>query len=55
MKRSGVHPKVGKITVEELVTEWAFHDLGHLKQILEIKRFALFPKIGNMRAFYQLT
>lgn len=55
MKRSGVHPKVGKITVEELVTEWAFHDLGHLKQVLEIKRFALYPKIGNMRAFYHLT
>jgi len=55
MKRSGVHPKVGEITVEELVTEWAFHDLGHLKQILDIKRFILYPRIGNMRAFYQLT
>jgi hypothetical protein len=55
MKRSGVHPKVGEITVEELITEWAFHDLGHLKQILEIKRYALYPRIGNMRAFYQLS
>ena len=55
MKRSGVHPKVGEITVEELITEWAFHDLGHLKQVLEIKRYALYPRIGNMRAFYQLS
>jgi hypothetical protein len=55
MKRSGVHPKVGEITLEELITEWAFHDLGHLKQILDIKRFALYPRIGNMRAFYQLS
>ena len=41
--------------MEELVTEWAFHDLGHLKQILEIKRYALYPRMGNMQAFYQLT
>jgi len=55
MKRRGTHSKVGEISVEELVTEWAFHDLGHLKQILEIKRNALFPRIGNMRAYYHLT
>jgi len=55
LKRRGTHQKVGEIAVEELVTEWAFHDLGHLKQILEIKRYALFPRIGNMRTFYKLT
>src|SRR5579862_7883606 len=52
LKREGIHQTVGKICVEELITEWAFHDLGHLKQILEIKRYALFPHMGNMRAFY---
>ena len=55
LKRRGMHQKVGEISVEELVTEWAFHDLGHLKQILEIKRYRLFPRIGNMRAFYKLA
>jgi len=55
LKRRGTHRKVGVISVEELVTEWAFHDLGHLKQILEIKRYALYPSIGNMKAFYKLS
>jgi hypothetical protein len=55
LKRRGTHPEVGVISVEELVTEWAFHDLGHLKQILEIKRYALYPRIGNMKAFYKLA
>jgi len=55
LKRRGIHRKVGVISVEELVTEWAFHDLGHLKQILEIKRYTLYPRIGNMRAFYTLS
>ena len=55
LKRRGMHRRVGEISVEELVTEWAFHDLGHLKQILEIKRYALYPRIGNMRGFYKLA
>ena len=54
LKRRGVHQTVGEISVEELITEWAFHDLGHLKQILEIKRYALYPRMGNMRTFYEL-
>ena len=55
LKRKGVHQKVGEISAEELITEWAFHDLGHLKQILEIKRYALYPQMGNMRGFYRLS
>jgi hypothetical protein len=54
LKRHGTHQQVGRITAEELITEWAFHDLGHLKQILEIKRYALYPHMGNMRKFYEL-
>jgi hypothetical protein len=54
LRRQGTHQTVGRICVEELITEWAFHDLGHLKQILEIKRYALYPRMGNMRAFYEL-
>lgn len=55
LKRKGLHQQVGRITAEELITEWAFHDLGHLKQILEIKRYALYPRMGKMQAFYQLN
>ena len=55
LKRGGTHQKVGAISVEELVTEWAFHDLGHIRQILEIKRYKLYPRIGNMRTFYKLS
>ncbi len=50
LKRVGVHEQVGEISAEEMITEWAFHDLGHLKQVLEIKRYALYPRMGNMRA-----
>ena len=55
LKRKGLHEQVGDVSVEEFLNEWAFHDLGHLKQILEVKRYALYPRMGNMRAFYQLS
>ena len=54
LKRKGHHQVVGEITAGEMIHEWAFHDLGHLKQILEVKRYALWPKMGNMRQFYEL-
>lgn len=54
LKRRGTHQTVGVISAEEMITEWAFHDLGHLKQILEIKRRILYPRMGKMRAFYEL-
>jgi hypothetical protein len=55
LKRKGMHQLVGEVSVENFLNEWAFHDLGHLKQILEIKRYALYPRIGNMQAFYKLS
>jgi hypothetical protein len=55
LKRRGTHEKIGEMTAEEFVCEWAFHDLGHLKQILEVKRYALYPHIGNMRNYYKLS
>lgn len=55
LKRTGMHERVGEISVGEFLNEWAFHDLGHLKQILEIKRYAFYPQMGNMRKFYTLS
>lgn len=54
LKRTARHRTVGEITVSEMIHEWAFHDLGHIKQILEVKRYMLWPRMGNMRAFYKL-
>jgi DinB superfamily len=55
LKRKGHHETVGEITAAEMIYEWAFHDLGHLKQILEVKRYALWPRMGNMQKFYHLS
>lgn len=39
--RFGMHPESGRITLRELVNDWAFHDLGHIRQITELVRTRL--------------
>lgn len=33
LERGGVHPKIGPIRVRELLHEWVYHDLNHLRQV----------------------
>lgn len=51
--RAGIHPDLGWITLSELLNEWAFHDLGHIRQIAEIVRaLRFFPEMGPFRPLY---
>ncbi len=54
-KRQGQHEKFGIITVGDLLNEWAFHDLGHVRQIAELVRAQrYFPHMGEFRTIYQI-
>lgn len=52
LDRKGVHPKVGTICVRELLHEWLYHDLNHVKQVEENTQRLLWNQLGNMQAFY---
>jgi len=55
VSRSGKHAKLGTITVGQLMNEWAFHDLGHIRQISELLRSrAFFPYIGPFQQYYSI-
>jgi DinB superfamily len=50
------HQKFGLMTFENLVNEFAFHDMGHLRQILELFRAqAHYPKMGGWRKYYSVN
>ena len=53
VRRVGVHQQIGEVSARDFIHEWAFHDIGHLRQIMDVKRYALFPQMGNTRKFYQ--
>lgn len=52
LDRSGEHPRYGRITAREHITEWAYHDLEHLRQLYAIVEARLYPDIGGFRALY---
>jgi DinB superfamily len=54
--RAGVHGRLGPITVAQLVSEWAFHDLGHIRQIAEIIRaLKYYPHMGPFQTQYKIN
>src|ERR1700722_3321168 len=53
--RTGEHGKIGKISIGQLMNEWAFHDLGHIRQIAELFRSrAFYPAIGPFQRYYTI-
>ena len=49
--RAGDHPKVGRLTVGDLLHEWVHHDRNHLRQILAGVQALAWPHMGNARRF----
>jgi len=54
--RTGTHSRIGVMTVSNLMNEWAFHDLGHIRQIAEIIRaLKYYPHMGPFQAQYKVN
>jgi len=54
--RTGRHAEIGTVTVAQTVSEWAFHDLGHIKQISELYRSrAFWPRLGKAQQYYKVS
>jgi DinB family protein len=51
MARGGIHPQVGRLTVDELLHEWVHHDGNHLRQALANVQASVWPHMGNARRF----
>jgi hypothetical protein len=53
--RTAQHSKLGLITLEQMLNEWASHDLGHTRQIAELYRARAFhPHAGPFAAYQTL-
>jgi hypothetical protein len=53
--RRGRHEQLGEITFKELLNEFAFHDLGHIRQVMELYRSRVFyPQMGGFRRYYEI-
>jgi DinB family protein len=52
-ERGGLHPEVGRLTVDELLHEWVHHDGNHLRQALANVQAYVWAKMGNAQRFSQ--
>ncbi len=50
--RTGYHPVVGELSIQDLLYEWAYHDRDHLRQLLANVQWLLWPWMGGARGFY---
>jgi hypothetical protein len=54
LARPGDHDEAGEITASDVVHQWAYHDLMHLKQIASMLQECLVERMGNTRKFYDV-
>lgn len=54
--RVALHPEAGEITLNQMLHEWALHDLGHIRQIAELVRARKYLQgAGPLGSGYRLT
>lgn len=54
-ERQAMHKIAGEITLQQMLHEWAMHDLGHIRQIAELVRARKhWQAAGRLGEFYQL-
>jgi hypothetical protein len=53
--RTAQHSQLGLVTLEQMLNEWASHDLGHVRQIAELYRARAFhPNAGAFGSYQTL-
>ena len=54
-ERKARHRAAGEITLQQMLHEWAMHDLGHIRQLAELVRARKhWQAAGRLGEFYQL-
>jgi hypothetical protein len=50
--RGGIRPRMGRIQVVDVLHEWVYHDLNHIRQIGANVQRLLWANFGNIQPFY---
>ena len=51
LERGGMHPSVGRLTVNDLLHEWIHHEANHLRQAYANLQAYVWPDMGNAQRF----
>jgi hypothetical protein len=50
-KKTGIHPTFGEVTLEQLLSTWVAHDLGHIAQISRVMAKQYKNEVGPWNAY----
>ena len=51
LSKKGIHPAFGEVTLEELLSSWVVHDLGHINQITRVLAKQYKEAVGPWTAY----
>ena len=55
LKKTGTHPELGRVRLEELIATWVAHDLGHIVQISRTMARQYREAVGPWRAYLSVV
>ena len=54
LRRTGIHPELGRVTVQQLLSTWVVHDLGHIRQIVRSIAHQFDYEVGPWKAYLSI-
>lgn len=54
LDRKGLHPKLGEVTLKNLLSTWVVHDLTHIAQITRVMAKQYKEEVGPWTEFFRL-
>lgn len=55
LQKRGTHPRLGVVTLSQLLSAWVVHDLGHIGQIVRVMAKQYSTAIGPWTAFLSIV
>lgn len=54
LKLPGIHPELGRVNLEQLISTWAVHDLTHIRQIVTVLAKKYTENVGVWRKYLSI-
>ena len=54
LKRTGMHPELGEVTLSQLLATWVVHDLNHIRQIANYMARQYAAEVGPWKAYLSI-
>ncbi len=51
LKKTGIHPAFGRVTLEQLLATWVAHDLNHIGQIVRVMAHQYRAEVGPWKEY----